>query len=73
MSTGTSCLISCPEDSSRGCPSGVRSSRYGSTVIMVTHNEAIRGMSDHVIRLRDGVVRHDDYNTHKISAAELDW
>ncbi len=47
--------------------------KYGSTVIMVTHNEAIRGMSDHVIRLRDGVVRHDDYNTYKISAAELDW
>ena len=47
--------------------------KYNNTVIMVTHNEAIRGMSDHVIRLRDGVVRHDDYNTHKISAAELDW
>ena len=47
--------------------------RYNNPVVMVTHNEAIRGMADHVIRLRDGVVRHDDINTEKISATELDW
>ena len=47
--------------------------KYSNTVVMVTHNEAIRGMADHVIRLRDGVVRHDDLNTEKISATELDW
>lgn len=27
--------------------------KYGNTVIMVTHNEAIRLMADHVIKLRD--------------------
>ena len=32
--------------------------KYGNTVIMVTHNEAIRHMADHVIKLRDGAVRH---------------
>ncbi|MDY3052124.1 MAG: ABC transporter ATP-binding protein [Ndongobacter sp.] len=47
--------------------------RYGTTVIMVTHNEAIRNMADHVIKLRDGVVRHNDINTTKIPAAELEW
>ena len=47
--------------------------KYGNTVIMVTHNEAIRGMADHVIKLRDGIVRHNDRNTAKISAAELEW
>ena len=47
--------------------------KYNNTVIMVTHNEAIRAMADHVIRLRDGVVRHDDYNTTKIAAADLEW
>ena len=47
--------------------------KYNNTVVMVTHNEAIRGMADHVIRLRDGVVRHDDLNTQKISATELEW
>ena len=47
--------------------------KYSNTVVIVTHNEAIRGMADHVIRLRDGVVRHDDLNTQKISATELEW
>ncbi|WP_034450739.1 ABC transporter ATP-binding protein [Butyrivibrio sp. AE2032] len=46
---------------------------YGSTIIMVTHNEAIRYMADHVIKLRDGVVRHNDINTDKIPASELEW
>lgn len=47
--------------------------KYGSTVIMVTHNEAIKDMADHVIKLRDGGVRSNRYNEHKISASELDW
>ncbi len=47
--------------------------KYGNTVIMVTHNEAIRLMADHVIRLRDGVVRHDDLNGNKLTAEELEW
>lgn len=47
--------------------------KYGNTIIMVTHNEAIRLMADHVIRLRDGIVRHDDRNDSRVPAAELDW
>ena len=47
--------------------------KYGNTVIMVTHNEAIRHMADHVVKLRDGVVRHNDINTEKVSAMDLDW
>ena len=47
--------------------------KYGNTVIMVTHNEEIRKMADHVIKLRDGQVRHNDMNENKISATELDW
>lgn len=47
--------------------------KYNNTVVIVTHNEAIKDMADHVIRLRDGAVRHDDYNTKKISATELEW
>lgn len=47
--------------------------KYGNTIIMVTHNEAIRHMADHVVKLRDGGVRHDDINTSKVSAAELEW
>ena len=47
--------------------------KYSNTIIMVTHNEAIRLMADHVIKLRDGKIRHDDRITEKISAAELEW
>lgn len=47
--------------------------KYGSTVIMVTHNEAIKDMADHVIKLRDGGVRSNRYNENKISASELEW
>lgn len=47
--------------------------KYGNTVVMVTHNEAIRRMADHVIRLRDGMVRQNERNIEKIPAAELEW
>lgn len=47
--------------------------KYGNTIIMVTHNGAIQDMADHVIKLRDGVVRDDIYNENKISAEALDW
>lgn len=47
--------------------------QYGNTVVMVTHNEAICRMADHCIRLRDGMVHHNDRNANRISAAELEW
>ena len=47
--------------------------KYGNTIIMVTHNEPIRGMADHVIKLRDGIVRTDEYNDQKIKASQLEW
>ncbi|MCM1245041.1 MAG: ABC transporter ATP-binding protein [Roseburia sp.] len=47
--------------------------KYGNTVIMVTHNDAIRNMADRVIRLRDGQIRKDYRNETKIKAADLDW
>lgn len=47
--------------------------RYGSTVIMVTHNDAIKMMADHVFTLKDGRVRYDYHIMHKTPAAELEW
>ena len=47
--------------------------KYKNTVIMVTHNEAIKGMADHVIKLRDGMVRKNEVNPNRISASELEW
>ena len=47
--------------------------KYGHTIIMVTHNEAIRHMADHVIQLRDGTIRKNERNGNKISAVDLEW
>lgn len=47
--------------------------KYGNTVIMVTHNDAIKNMADRVVKLRDGVIRKNTKNDNKISAEELDW
>ncbi|MDE6678186.1 MAG: ABC transporter ATP-binding protein [Ruminococcus sp.] len=47
--------------------------KYGSTVVMVTHNDAIKNMADRVIKLRDGVIRKNYVNEVKISAEELEW
>jgi putative ABC transport system ATP-binding protein len=47
--------------------------KYGNTVIMVTHNDAIKNMADFVVKLRDGVIRKSYRNEVKQTAAELDW
>ncbi len=47
--------------------------KYKNTVIMVTHNEAIKEMADHVITLKDGMIRKDYKNESKIPAMDLDW
>ncbi len=47
--------------------------KYGNTVIMVTHNDAIKNMADRVIKLRDGQIRKNYENEEKIKAADLDW
>ncbi len=47
--------------------------KYGNTVIMVTHNDAIKNMADFVVKLRDGVIRKSYRNEEKIKAADLDW
>ena len=47
--------------------------KYGNTVIMVTHNDAIKNMADRVFTLRDGEIRKNYVNENKISAADLEW
>ena len=44
--------------------------KYGNTVIMVTHNDAIKNMAD---RVRDGQIRKNYVNETKIAAGDLDW
>ena len=47
--------------------------KYGNTIIMVTHNDAIKDMADRVVKLRDGMIRKNYRNEHKLTAAELEW
>jgi putative ABC transport system ATP-binding protein len=45
--------------------------QFGTTVAIITHNEAIAGMADQVIMLKDGKIVEDRINTNKCPAAEL--
>ena len=47
--------------------------KYGNTVVMVTHNDAIKNMADRVIKLREGMIRKNYVNENKTPAEELDW
>ena len=47
--------------------------KYGNTIIMVTHNDAIQNMADRVVRLRDGYIRSNTLNAQKVPAEQLDW
>mgnify|MGYP003410076892 CR=1 FL=1 len=47
--------------------------KYGNTIIIVTHNDAIKNMADRVITLRDGRIRKNYVNDNKITAADLEW
>jgi len=47
--------------------------KYGNTVIMVTHNDAIKDMADRVVKLRDGMIRKNIINETKTPADALEW
>ncbi|HCT90262.1 MAG TPA: ABC transporter ATP-binding protein [Lachnospiraceae bacterium] len=47
--------------------------RYGNTVIMVTHNDAIKYMADRVVGLRDGSIRKNYRNQERVFADALEW
>ena len=47
--------------------------RYGNTIIMVTHNDAIKDMADRVVKLRDGMIRKNYRNEVKSPSIDLEW
>ena len=47
--------------------------KYGATILMVTHNDAIKYMADRVVKLRDGRIRDNYLNTSKVYANDLEW
>jgi putative ABC transport system ATP-binding protein len=46
--------------------------QYGTTMLIVTHNNSIKNMVDHVIYLKDGEIYKDYMNENKIPASELE-
>ena len=46
---------------------------YGCTIVIVTHNDAIKNMAHRILRLRDGRISEDEVNAHRIPARELTW
>ena len=47
--------------------------QYGNTIIMVTHNDALKYMADRVVKLRDGKVSSDKINEKKLPVSEIEW
>lgn len=47
--------------------------RYGCTVIMVTHNDALKNMAHRVISLKDGTIRDNYLNASRMRARDLEW
>ncbi len=46
--------------------------KYGTTMLIVTHNNSIKNMVDQVVYLKDGLVRKNYRNEKKVPAAELE-
>ena len=45
--------------------------KFHTTIIIITHNEAIAGMADRIIRIKDGQVSSNTENSNKKTAEEL--
>lgn len=43
------------------------------TVIVITHNNALTQMADHIIRIKNGKVVEDYYNTFPLPIEEIEW
>ena len=47
--------------------------KYGTTIVIVTHNVAIRQMAHQVINLHDGRIRSDEKNNNRLAAELIEW
>jgi putative ABC transport system ATP-binding protein len=47
-------------------------SDYGTTILIITHNEGIAGMADRIVRIHDGKIVENTVNSDKRSVDELE-
>jgi putative ABC transport system ATP-binding protein len=45
----------------------------GTTTVVITHNSAIAGMADRILRLSSGRLASEETNPHRITAEEVSW
>lgn len=46
--------------------------QFGTTIVIITHNEAIAGMADHIVRIKDGRIDSNEKNGNKLPVRELE-
>ena len=46
---------------------------YGTTILIVTHNDAISKMAQRILRLHDGQIISNSLNSSRITAKKLEW
>ncbi len=47
--------------------------RSGMTVIIITHNKALCGMADRVIRVKSGTILSEEINENVVPVEEIEW
>lgn len=45
----------------------------GTTTVVITHNSAIAGMADRILRLSSGRIASEEINAHRVTAEEVTW
>lgn len=45
--------------------------QFGTTIVIITHNEAIAGMADYIVRIKDGQIASNEKNENKLPAQDL--
>ena len=47
--------------------------KYGTTIIMVTHNIAIQNMATHILEIKDGAIQINERNENVMPAKDIEW
>jgi putative ABC transport system ATP-binding protein len=47
--------------------------KYNATIIIITHNSSIAGMSNRIVRLSGGKITHNELNTEIIPVERIEW
>lgn len=45
---------------------------FGTTIIIITHNEAIKDVADRIVRIKDGKIASDVLNSNRRKAEDIE-